>query len=108
MVLWKRLFSGVVLCTCRMDTGGGEGVSLTLGNGVGREVYRDSNGGTTLGAAAAGESNRSGMCSIRFSWVARVTSALCTRLPACRLGVVVEGGRVRMEIMSLAACRRKY
>ena len=33
-------------------------------------------------------------------------SALRTGSPACKLGVV-EGERVRMVIMSLAACRRK-
>ena len=44
-----------------------------------------------------------GMGSILLSCVASVSNALRTGSPACRLGAVVEGGCVRMVIMSEAA-----
>ena len=39
--------------------------------------------------------------------MANVRRALRTGSLACKLGVVVEGGKVRMVIISLAACLRK-
>ena len=47
------------------------------------------------------------MLSIIFNWVARVVKALRTESPACKLGVVVDGGSGRIEMISLAAWRRK-
>ena len=49
----------------------------------------------------------SGRVSILFSCVASSSNAFLTGSPACNVGVVVEGGLVRMVIMSVAACLRK-
>ena len=67
-------------------------VALTLGSGPGREECCDSNGVATLGAAAACEDSSSGICSILFNCVARVTISLRTESPGYTLEVVVEGG----------------
>ena len=49
----------------------------------------------------------SGRVSILFSCVANSSNAFLTGSPACNVGVVVDGGLVRMVIMSVAACLRK-
>ena len=48
-----------------------------------------------------------GIFLIQFNWVARVLSVLRTGYPACKLGVVDDGGRVRIVIISLSACLKK-
>ena len=64
--------------------------------------------GCTLGdTAGAGHSFSDGIGWTRFSCIARVNKAFLTGSPAARLGVVVEGGSVNIDIMSSAACRRK-
>ena len=64
-------------------------------------------GGSTLGDVALIVGSGNGIWSMRFNWVASVTRAFRTEYSAANLGVVVEGGSVRINIMSLAACRRK-
>ena len=43
------------------------------------------------------------MGSIRFNCVAKVINACLIGFPAANLGVVVEGGQVNIDIISLAA-----
>ena len=110
VALWNRLFLGVVLCDYNTDAGGNDGgdciVTGTLGSVAGAEECCGKVGGTILGDGLSCVGNASGIFSILFNCVARVTRALRTGSPACNLGVVVEGGSVRMEIISLAACRK--
>ena len=49
----------------------------------------------------------SGIVSILFNCFANVSKALRTGSPASELGVVVDGGFVRMVMISVAACLRK-
>ena len=48
-----------------------------------------------------------GSCSIWFREVARSSKALQIGSPACKEGVVVEGGCVKIVMMSVAACFKK-
>ena len=111
----KRAFFNFVLCNCNVDTGkgaGGDGfielktVESTLGSFAclsecGGEVV-----GSTLGDGVSTLTG-SGMVSILLSCVANSGNAFLTGLPSCKVGVVVDGGLVRMVIMSVAACLRK-
>ena len=63
-------------------------------------------GDCTLGAGAIGIGVGSGMFSIRFSCVTSVTSTLRIGSPAAKLGVVDDGGCVKMVVMSPAACTK--
>ena len=63
-------------------------------------------GGCTLGVCASIVLG-SGIVSILFNCVANVRRALRTGSPACKLGVVVDGGAVKMVMISTAACFRK-
>ena len=111
VVLWNCLFLGVMLCACSVyagGDGGGDGsVTGTLGSVARAEECCGKIGGTTLEDGLWCVINVSGILSTLFNCVARVTRASRTRSPACKLGVVVEGGSVRMEIILLAACRKK-
>ena len=62
--------------------------------------------GITLGVGVA-VGRGSGILSILFNCVANVSSALRTGSPASKLGVVVDGGAVKMVMISTAACFRK-
>ena len=100
VVFKYRAFFSCLLCNCNVDAGT-DSVACTLGDaatGVCSCV-----GSGTLGDAAGG-SIAGGMGSILLSCVASVGNVLRTGSPACRLGAVVEGGCVRMVIMSEAAC----
>ena len=111
VLLWSCLFLGVVLCACSTDTGGNGGgdgsVTGTLGSVAGAEECCGKVGGTTLGDISWYAGNASGILSILFSCVARVTRVLRIGSPSCKLGVEVEGGSVRMEIMLIATRRKK-
>ena len=53
------------------------------------------------------ELGKVGSCSIRFREVVRSSKALQIGSPACKEGVVVEGGCVKIVMMSVAACFKK-
>ena len=78
----------------------------TLGSGVLSCVFARVASGITLGDGASARTG-SGILSIRLSCFANVSKALRTGSPASKLGVVVDGGCVRIVIMSVAACLRK-
>ena len=60
--------------------------------------------GCTLGDAGGGaQLSSNGIGCIRLSCVARVNNAFLTGPPASKLGVVVEGGSVKIDMMSPAA-----
>ena len=64
----------------------------------------------TLGDDTVGLSDKLGKvgsCLIRFREVARSSKALQIGSPACKEGVVVEGGCVKIVTMSVAACFKK-
>ena len=82
-----------------MGYGCGDGRTTTLGSAAGREACFVHMGGSTLGYAALYVGNASGICSILFNWVARATKALRTGLPASKLGIVIDGGNVKIEII---------
>ena len=48
-----------------------------------------------------------GSCLTRFRLVARLSNALRIGSPACKEGVVVDGGFAKMVIISVAACCKK-
>ena len=86
----------MVLYDCHTDAGGdggGDGiVTGTLGSVAGSEECCGKVGGTTLGDGLLCVGNESGILPIMFNCVARATRVLRTGSPACKLGVVVEGG----------------
>ena len=106
MELLKRRFIGSLLCSCQTDDGVGSiGFFFTLGDGAGFEIIVGSNGVSTLGDACT-SGVISGIGCTLFNCVASVNRAFLTGSPAARLGVVVDGGCVRMDMMSPAACLR--
>ena len=78
----------------------------TLGSGVISGVFARVAPGITLGDGASVRTG-SGILSTRLSCLANVSKALRTGSPASKLGVVVDGGCVRIVIISVAACLRK-
>ena len=100
VVLKYRAFFSFLLCSCNVDAGT-DALACTLRDAVTGVFSCVSSG--TLGDAIGGLMG-CGMGCILFSCVARVSNALRTGSPACRLGAVVEGGCVRMVVMSEAAC----
>ena len=86
-----------------MGDGCGDGRTTTLGTAAGREACFVNDGVSTIGDVALYVGNTSGIRSTLFNWVTRVTRALCTGSPASKLGIVVDGGNVKIEITSLAA-----
>ena len=93
----------MVLCAystdARGDGGGGGSVTITLENVAGEEECCGKVGDTTLRDAAWCVGNASSVFSILPNYIARVTRALRIGSPSCKLGVVVVGGSVRMEII---------
>ena len=76
----------------------------TLGSGIGGAMCVGVAVGNTLGDAVGGvQLSCVGIGCMRFSCVARVNNAFLTGSPAAKLGVVVEGGRVKIVMMSPAA-----
>ena len=114
-VLLYRSFLSFELGSWRAETGVGIGGDVgamggtlvpTLGSCViSGDVARVVNG-ITLGGGASVMSG-SGIFSTRLSCFANVSKALRTGSPASKLGVVVDGGFVRIVIISVAACFRK-
>ena len=89
----------MLLCVCNVAAGVYDGCFGSVFSTLGSTL-------STLGNDIWGV-GCSGILSIRFNWVANVMSALRTGSPACKIGVVVDGGCVSMVIISLAACLRK-
>ena len=79
----------------------------TLGSEAGGRRCRCNVGVSTLGGGVTGWGCKTGMGSIRLSCVAIVCSALRTGSPACKVGVVVEGGQASIVMISVAACLKK-
>ena len=85
----------------------GGGGSCTLGSNAGNGMcVGDVVGCTLRDAAALVSEGYSRIVCIRFNCVASVKSAFLTGSPACKLGVVVDGGSVNIDTMSPAACFR--
>ena len=106
MELLKRRFIGSLLCSCQTDDGVGSiGFFFTLGDGAGFEIIVGSNGVSTLGDACT-SGVISGIGCTLFNCVASVNRVFLTESSTARLGVVVDGGCVRMDMMSPAACLR--
>ena len=93
-----------------MGIQGGDGglEGPTLGAAAGGSVCFRRGGVFTLGAAASCYCCCCGILSTRFSCIAKVKSALRTGYPASNVGFVVEGGSVRIVMISYAACHRKF
>ena len=104
MELSKRKFFESLTCSYRTDDGVGSiGFFFTLGDGAGFEIIVGSNGVSTLGDACT-SGVISGIGCTFFNCVASVNRVFLTGSPAGRLGVVVDGGCVRIDMMSPAAC----
>ena len=84
---------------------GGVGLGTgTLGSGKGGALCVEVSGGCTLGDVGGGaQLSCCGIGCMRLSCVARVNNAFRTGSPASKLGVVVEGGSVKRDIISPAA-----
>jgi hypothetical protein len=115
MVLLYRSFFSFELGSWRAETGvmiGGDGGAMggtfvpTLGSCVISGDFAHGATGITLGDGGSVRTG-SGILSTRLSCHANVSKALRTGSPASKLGVVVDGGCVRIVIISVAACLRK-
>ena len=111
----NRVFFSFALGIWRADTGilfgASEGVRdgtcvSTLGSCAIYFEWVDTADGNTLGVSVSILTG-SGIVSILFNCFANVSKALRTGSPASKLGVVVDGGFVRMVMISVAACLRK-
>ena len=106
MLLNISIFKAL-LCCCKTDTGvycmvgmGNLGTDAEGVECVGRVVT------CTLGDSATGAVCAIEIGSTLLSCVASANNAFLTESPAARLGVVVDGGRVRILMMSPATCFR--
>ena len=64
--------------------------------------------GCTLGDTAGTlHLSCNGFLCATFNCVAKVNNEFLTGSPSARLGVVVKGGRIKIDIMLSAACRKK-
>ena len=111
----NRAFFSFALGIWRADTGILGGFSVGVGDGTCVSTLRScaisfewmsTADGITLGVGASILTG-SRIVSILFTCFDNVTNALRTRSPASKLGVVVDGGAVRMVMISVAACFRK-
>ena len=114
-MLLYRAFLSLELGSWRAETGvgiGGDGDARggtwvpTLGSCVISGDCALGANGITLGGDVSIMTG-SGIFSTRLSCFANVSKALRTGSPASKLGVVVDGGFVRIVMISVAACFRK-
>ena len=114
-MLLKRAFFSLALGSWRAETGVGTGAGFggrddpcvpTLGSCAISSDLMNGAVGSTLGGAVSILTG-SGIVSILFNCFANVSNALRTGSPASKLGVVVEGGFVKIVMISVAACFRK-
>ena len=107
LLLTNLTFFGLSLCPSNtdigVDVGGTPVVGFTLGSDCTAWCWRLCVFVFTLGDAAVGECI-AGISLICFNWVASIVSVLRTGSPACRVGTVVDGGWVKVVMISLAAC----
>ena len=80
----------------------------TLGAVVCGAMWFCNTGDCTLGTGAIGIGVGLGMFYMRLSCVVSVTSAFHIGSPAAKLSVVVDGGCVKMVIISPATCTKNF
>ena len=90
-----------------IEDGSGTVGGPTLDDALWGEVRVESLGNCALGYGVTWAGCYGGIVSRRFNCSASIMSALQTGSPACNEGDVVEGGCVRILVMSSAACRKK-